>query len=156
LVSGKKIVCWDRRREIILDEAGVVKKFGVRPHSIPDWLALVGDAADGYPGIPGWGAKSASAVLSRYEHIEEIPGDPGKWKVNSISAGRAVSLAENLSTRWDEALLYRQLSTLREDVPLKEKISDLKWRGAWEKLKEICHKLGDENIPKRISRWRSS
>jgi 5'-3' exonuclease len=156
LVSGKRIVCWDRRREIILDEAGVVKKFGVRPHSIPDWLALVGDAADGYPGIPSWGAKSASAVLSRYEYIEKIPDDPGKWRISSISPGRAASLAENLSTRWDEALLYRQLSTLREDVPLKEKISDLKWRGAWEKLKETCHKLGDENIPKRISRWRSS
>jgi 5'-3' exonuclease len=156
LVDGKKIVCWDRRRDIILNEAGVLEKFGVHPHSIPDWLALVGDSADGYPGIPGWGAKSASAVLSRYEHIESIPDNPGKWQVSSISPGRAASLTESLSTRRDEALLYRQLATLREDVPIKEKVSDLKWRGAWEKLKEICHQLGDENIPKRISRWRSS
>jgi 5'-3' exonuclease len=156
LVSGKRIVCWDRRREIILDEAGVVEKFGVRPGSIPDWLALVGDSADGYPGIPGWGAKSASAVLSRYEHLESIPDDPGKWKVKSISPGRAASLTESLSTRRAEALLYRQLSTLREDVPIKEKLSDLKWRGAWERLKKLCNELGEKSLPERISRWRTS
>jgi 5'-3' exonuclease len=154
LVTGKRIVCWDRRREIILDEKGVIEKFGVKPQSIPDWLALVGDAADGYPGIPGWGAKSTSAVISRYEHIESIPADAGKWKVESITPGRASSLSESLSQRHEEALLFRQLATLRTDVPLKEKLSDLKWQGAWEKLNKVCKKLGDEQIPKRIPRWR--
>ena len=154
LVTGKQIVCWDRRREIVLDEKGVVEKFGVSPESIPDWLALVGDAADGYPGIPGWGAKSTSAVISRYEHIESIPADAGKWKVKSITPGRASSLSESLSQRHEEALLFRQLATLRTDVPLKEKLSDLKWQGAWEKLNKVCKKLGDEQIPKRIPRWR--
>ena len=153
LVSGKRVVCWDRRREIVIDEAGVLEKYGVRPQSIPDWLALVGDAADGYPGIPGWGAKSASAVLSRYKHLESIPANSGKW---GLSPGRAARLAENLAARREEALLYRQLATLREDVPLKEKLSDLEWRGARRRLKEFCHKSGDEKLPARISRWRSS
>jgi 5'-3' exonuclease len=153
LVSGKRTVCWDRRREIILDEKGVIEKFGVKPQSIPDWLALVGDAADGFPGIPGWGAKSASAVISRYEHIDSIPDDAGKWKVKSITPGRASSLTESLSLHYEEALLFRQLSTLRTDVPLKEKLSDLKWQGAWERLNQVCKKLGDEQIPKRIPRW---
>ena len=154
LVLGKQIVCWDRRREIVLDEKGVVEKFGVSPQSIPDWLALVGDSADGYPGIPGWGAKSTSAVLSRYKHIESIPDDAGKWRLKSITPSRASSLTVSLSQRREEALLYRKLATLRTDVPLKEKLSDLKWQGAWERLREVCQKLGDERIPERISRWR--
>ncbi len=154
LVTGKRIVCWDRRREIILDEKGVVEKFGVKPRSIPDWLALVGDSADGYPGIPGWGAKSASAVLARYEHIESIPDDAGKWRVKSITPGRASSLTGSLTQRHEEALLFRRLSTLRTDVPLKEELSDLKWQGAWENLNKTCKKLGDEQLPKRIPHWR--
>jgi len=154
LVSGKQIVCWDRRREIVLDEKGVIEKFGVSPESIPDYLGLVGDAADGYPGIPGWGAKSASAVLSKFKHIESIPDDAAKWRLKSISPGRASSLTESLSQRKEEAMLYRQLSTLRTDVPLKETLSDLKWQGAWERLKTVCHKLGDEKIPERVTRWR--
>lgn len=154
LVSGSRIVCWDRRREIVLDEAGAVEKFGVHPQSIPDWLALVGDSADGYPGIPGWGAKSSAAVLSHFEHLESIPNDAGKWRLKSISPGRAASLTESLSQRREEALLYRKLATLRTDVPIKEKLSDLKWQGAWERLRTICQKLGDERIPERISRWR--
>jgi 5'-3' exonuclease len=154
LVSGDKIVCWDRRREIIIDEAGVVEKYGVTPQSIPDWLALVGDSADGYPGIPGWGAKSASLVLSHYGHLEKIPDNPGKWQVNAISPGRAASLAESLSQRREEALLYKKLSTLRADVPLQEKIADLKWQGAYKRLMRFCHELGDEKIPLRIPRWR--
>ena len=154
LVSGRHIVCWDRRREIIIDEKGVVEKFGVPPQSIPDWLALVGDSADGYPGIPGWGAKSASTVLSRFEHIEAIPNDSRKWKLSAISPGRAASLAESLAQRREEAILYRKLARLRNDVPLKEKLSDLKWQGAWERLKKICYELGEERIPERIPRWR--
>ena len=115
LVSGSRIVGWDRRRNMLLDEAGVVAKFGVRPQSIPDWLALVGDAADGLPGIPGWGEKSASAVLATYEHLEAIPADPHTW---GLSASRAARLAESLAQHQAEALLFRRLATLREDVPL--------------------------------------
>jgi 5'-3' exonuclease len=154
LVSGKRIVCWDRRREIVIDEAGVVQKFGVKPASIPDWLALVGDAADGYPGLPGWGAKSASAVLSRYGHLEAIPPEPAKWKVHGLTPGRAASLGKSLASRREEALLYRRLATLRSDVPLKEKLRDLEWRGALPALRDLCHELGDDRLPERISRWR--
>ena len=150
LVSGSRIVCWDRRRDIVFDEEGVLEKFGVHPDSIPDWLALVGDSADGYPGIPGWGAKSASAVLSRFEHLESIPDDSEKWRVG----GRATRLAESLTQRWEDALLYRQLATLRQDVPLKEKLDDLKWQGARDRLKKICRDLGEEKLIARISRWR--
>ena len=156
LVDGTRIVCWDRRRDIIIDEAGVVEKYGVRPQSIPDWLALVGDSADGYPGIPGWGAKSASVVLAHYKRMELIPDDPGKWKVSSISPGRAASLAESLSQRREEGLLYKKLATVRADVPLTEKLNDLKWQGAYPRLRELCHELGDERIPERIPRWRQS
>src|SRR5215216_5198526 len=154
LVDGNKIVCWDRRRDILTDEAGVIEKYGVSPQSIPDWLALVGDSADGYPGIPGWGAKSASVVLAYYKHMESIPNDPLKWKVNAISAGRAASLAESLSQRREEALLYKKLATVREDVPLTEKLNDLKWQGAYPRLKKLCYEMGDERIPERIPRWR--
>ncbi len=117
LVSGNRIVGWDRRRNILLDEAGVVEKFGVRPQSIPDWLGLVGDAADGFPGIPGWGEKSAAAVLAHYEHLEAIPADPHTWGLPSLSASRAARLAESLTQHRAEALLFRNLATLREDVP---------------------------------------
>jgi 5'-3' exonuclease len=151
LVSGARIVCWDRRRDMLIDEAGVQEKYGVSPQSIPDWLALVGDAADGYPGLPGWGAKSASTVLARYEHLESIPEDPQSW---GLSPGRAARLAESLAGHREEARLYRQLATLRQDVPLKESLPDLEWRGAYERLKEICQEMGDEQFPKRISRWR--
>jgi 5'-3' exonuclease len=154
LVSGNKIVCWDRRRDIIIDETGVVEKFGVSPASIPDWLALVGDSADGYPGIPGWGAKSASVVLAHYKHMELIPDDPGKWKVSSISPGRALSLATSLAQRRGEATLYKELATVREDVPIKEKLNDLKWQGAYPRLNKLCSELGDLRIPERIPRWR--
>lgn len=154
LVEGKKIVCWDRRRELIIDEAAVVEKFGVRPSSIPDWLALVGDSADGYPGIPGWGAKSAATVLAHYEHIEAIPDDAGKWELKAISPGRAASLAESLAQRRTEAVLFKELATVRVDVPIQEKLNDLKWQGAYPRLKKICHELGDERIPERIPRWR--
>ena len=150
LVSGDRIVCWDRRRDIVIDEAGVVEKYGVRPVSIPDWLALVGDSADGIPGISGWGAKSASTVLSRFEHIESIPADLEEW---GLSKGRAMRLNESLTENREAALLYRRLATLRQDVPLKESLADLEWLGARERLKEFCARLGEEQIPKRVSRW---
>ena len=154
LVDGKRIVCWDRRREIIIDEKKVIEKYGVYPESIPDWLGLVGDSADGFPGIPGWGAKSASAVLFKYKHIESIPDDSSKWNVKSISPGRAATLAENLNKQKKDALLFRKLATLSDDVPLKETLSDLKWQGAHPRLKKICHEMNDEKIPERITRWR--
>lgn len=154
LVSGKRIICWDRRRDILIDEKGVLEKYGVHPESIPDWLALVGDSADGYPGIPGWGAKSASTVLAHYKHMESIPDDPGRWKVSAISPGRAASLAASLAARREEALLYKQLATVREDVPLTEKLSDLKWQGAYPRLNKLCSQMGDLRIPERIPRWR--
>jgi len=151
LVEGKRIVCWDRRREIIIDEKGVVEKFGVKPESIPDYLALVGDSADGYPGIQGWGAKSTATVLAKFKHIESIPTDPKKLP---LGLGRATTLRENLTAHYEEALLFRELATLRKDVPLKENLSDLKWQGAYPRLKKLCRELGDERIPERIPRWR--
>jgi 5'-3' exonuclease len=151
MVDGTRVVCWDRRREIVMDEKGVVEKFGVSPESIPDYLALVGDSADGYPGIQGWGAKSTAAVLAKFKHIEKIPKDPKKLP---LGLGRATTLVENLQQNYEDALLFRELSTLRTDVPLKEKPDDLKWRGAYPRLKTLCHELGEERIPERVSRWR--
>src|SRR5215211_6614852 len=107
LVSGSQVVCWDRRRDIVYDEAAVLAKFGVRPASIPDWLALVGDSADGYPGLSGWGPKSASTVLSRYEHLESIPEDSSQW---GLGSARALRLAESLRAHQEDVLLYRRLS----------------------------------------------
>ena len=150
LVSGTQVVCWDRRRDILYDEAAVQEKFGVLPASIPDYLALVGDAADGYPGIAGWGAKSAATVLARYAHIEAIPNNPSQW---GLSAGRALRLAESLHAHPEDALLYRRLATLRQDVPLQENIADLEWRGAREQLRDVCHELGDKKFPERVTRW---
>jgi len=150
LVSGSQVVCWDRRREIVYDEAAVLTKFGVLPASIPDWLALVGDSADGYPGLSGWGPKSASAVLSRYEHLETIPDDPTHW---GLEGGRARRLAERLRAHQEEVLLYRRLATLRHDVPLHERLADLEWRGAHQRLKRLCAELGSETFPERVPRW---
>jgi 5'-3' exonuclease len=151
-VSAAQVVCWDRRRDIVLDEEGVLKKFGVRPRSIPDWLALVGDAADGYPGIPGWGAKSASAVLFRFEHLESIPEDPRLWV---LELRRSTRLAESLGKQWDDAILFRRLATLRVDVPLSERLGDLEWRGALHRLRRLCREMGEEKLPDRVPRWQA-
>jgi len=151
MVDGKRVICWDRRREILLDENGVTEKFGVGPESIPDFLALVGDSADGYPGIQGWGEKSTSTVLAKYKHIELIPDDPNKL---GLGPGRATTLLENLKNNYKDALLFRELSTLRTDVPLKETVSDLKWQGATPRLKKVCKELGSESILERIKIWR--
>ena len=144
LVRRNRIVCWDRRHELIIDEKAVVAKYGVHPELIADWLALVGDSADGYPGIKGWGAKTASTVLARYKHVESIPTDPKAWRLASISPGRAASLTESLRNGRDELKLYKRLAQLRTDVPLKEKLADLEWRGARQRLKSLCSELGDE------------
>jgi 5'-3' exonuclease len=152
VVSGTRVVCLDRRREIVTDEQGVERKFGVRPEAIPDYLALVGDASDGYPGITGWGAKSAAAVLSRFIHLEQIPPDPSEW---GLPSGRAARLAQALREQWDEAILFRRLATLRTDVPLVESLADLEWRGAGDQLKDLCREWGEDGLVTRISRWRS-
>ena len=125
-VRGTRVVQLNRRTGVKLDEAGVTKKFGVPPDSIPDYLALVGDAADGYPGLAGWGAKSASAVLAKYLHFESIPADWREWQVN---AARASALAQTLSEERELALLFRTLATLRTDVTLFDDVEDLKWKG---------------------------
>ncbi|HKZ32958.1 MAG TPA: 5'-3' exonuclease H3TH domain-containing protein, partial [Vicinamibacteria bacterium] len=125
-VTGQKVICRDRRRGTDRDEAGVVARFGVPPGSIPDWLALVGDSADGIPGIPGFGEKAAAAVLARHLHIEAIPDDPASWSVEVRGKQR---LAMSLRGRREDAMLYRQLATLRTDVPLAERLADLEWRG---------------------------
>jgi 5'-3' exonuclease len=125
-VSGTRIVQLNRRTRVTLDESGVVQKFGVIPESIPDYLALVGDAADGYPGLPGWGAQSSSAVLRKFPHLELIPKDCSEWRVNAANAG---SLAATLCREWERALLFRRLATLRTDIKLFDDVDELRWRG---------------------------
>ena len=128
-VRGTRVVQMDRRKRTIRDEAGVLTKFGVMPASIPDFLGLVGDAADGYPGLPGWGTKSAAAVLARYQHLEAIPVDWREWKVN---AANPQGLARTLAEQHDLALLFRDLATLRTEIPLFDSIDELKWNGPTE------------------------
>jgi 5'-3' exonuclease len=125
-VRGSRVVCLDRVRRKTLDEEGVRAKFGVGPGSIPDWLALVGDAQDGYPGLPRWGAKSAAAVLGYYGHLEAIPDDAERW---AVGVRGAAALAAALRERRADALLFRTLATLRTDAPLTESLADLRWRG---------------------------
>ena len=125
-VRGTRVVQLDRRRNITRDEPAIVAKFGVSPRSIPDYLALVGDAADGYPGLPGWGAKSTAAVLAKFERLENIPDDWRTWRVNAFNAS---GLASTLARERDRAYLFRDLATLRTDIPLFESIDDLRWAG---------------------------
>ena len=125
-VRGTRVVQMNRQTRSIRDEAGVVAKFGVPPESIPDYLALVGDAADGYPGLPGWGAKSTAAVLGRYGHLESIPADWRDWQVNAAGAG---ALAATLARERENAFLFRTLATLRTDIPLFDSVDDLFWKG---------------------------
>ena len=125
-VHGTRIVQLNRRTRVTIDEAGVVQKFGVSPASIPDYLALVGDAADGYPGLPGWGAKSSAAVLAKFVHLESIPTDYREWRVNAANAS---ALAGTLSRERDRALLFRTLATLRTDIVLFDDVDQLRWNG---------------------------
>ena len=148
-VRGSEVVCLDRRRQRVLDESGVVEKFGVAPDSIPDWLALVGDSADGIPGIRGWGRKSASRVLSRYRHLEGIPDLSEAWDVDLRK--RAQALADSLRRHREEAVLYRRLATLRTDVPLSQELRDLAWKGApGDEFEKFCAQLGDNRLPGRL------
>jgi len=151
-VRGQRIVLWDRRRRIIYDEAGVRAKWGVAPGSIPDWLALVGDAADGYPGLPGWGAKSAAAMLGRFGSLEAIPADAADWRLPVRSAD---ALAATLRERFAEVLLYRTLARLRSDAPIPETEPDqLRWlgtpRAGW---LAFCDEYGLDRLRARPHRW---
>jgi 5'-3' exonuclease len=137
-VSGDQIVQLDRRRKKILNEQGVIAKFGVSPKSIPDYLAMVGDTADGYPGIDGWGAISASRVLMKFKHIEHIPKNVSDWMVNVSNAGR---LSSTLKSNWEHALLFRKLATLVTDGPVQNCVDDLKWIGPSDSFREICDRL---------------
>ena len=142
-VRDARIVCLDRMRRKLIDEMAVIEKYGVPPHSIPDWLALVGDSSDGYPGIARWGAKSAAAVLARYGHLEAIPDHEREW---GLALRGASTLAASLRDHRDEAYLYRRLATLRTDAPLDETLDDLRWRGARRAdLTELCHELGNQD-----------
>jgi 5'-3' exonuclease len=125
-VSGTRIVQLNRRTRVTIDEAGVIQKFGVAPASIPDYLALVGDAADGYPGLKGWGAKSSAAVLAKFGHLESIPADWREWHVNAANAS---ALADTLSREREQALLFRTLATLRTDINLLNDVDQLRWNG---------------------------
>jgi 5'-3' exonuclease len=137
-VRGTRVVQMNRRTRAIMDEAGVIAKFGVRPASIPDYLALVGDAADGYPGLRGWGAKSAAAVLARYGHLEGIPRDWRTWGVNVANAG---ALSRVLEDERDRALLFRVLATLRTDIPLFRTVDELEWKGPTDAFAPLAAKL---------------
>jgi len=147
-VRGDSVVTLDRRREIVLDANGVRDKFGVSPESIPDYLALVGDSADGIPGIARWGAKSASTVLAKFAHLENIPADHERW---GVKVRGSATLARNLAERRDDAMLYRTLATLRTDVPIDESVDNLRWSGPDRPaLEALCEELGEKALLDRI------
>jgi 5'-3' exonuclease len=148
-VRGTRVVQLDRMRRTVRDEAGVIDKFGVPPRSIPDYLALVGDSADGYPGIPGWGAKSTATVLGRYERLDAIPQDEADWAVNVRGAAR---IARNLRDAKEAALLFRRLAVLRTDSPVSGSVDELEWRGPTPGFEAVAEALG---APELWSRARS-
>ena len=145
-VVGSRVVQLDRRRDTLRDEAGVIAKFGIKPSSIPDYLAVVGDSADGYPGIAGWGSKTAAAVFSQHPHLEDIPKDWHHW---DPMIRRARPLAESLFSAWEDALLFRTLATLRVDVPVFTSIDDLLWRGPAEDFKRTIERLKAPDLFRR-------
>jgi 5'-3' exonuclease len=151
-VRGTRVVCLDRMRRVVIDEDGVVAKFGILPSLIPDWLALVGDDADGIPGVPRWGAKSAAQVLMLHGHVEDIPDNVMRWKAPIRGSA---ALAESLRDHRIEVQLYRTLATLREDAPLPETLEDLEWRGVpRDLLTAFCTEIGDPEFLDRVERWR--
>ncbi len=150
-VTGNHVVMWDRRREKVYDELGVLAKWGVLPKAIPDYLALVGDTADGIPGVPAWGAKSSATVLGAYGTVEAIPDDPNDWTCKVRGAKR---LAASLVEHREAALLYKQLATLRTDVPLAEDADALEWQGVpREPFEALCRRLGFNRLAERPHRW---
>ena len=150
-VQGDRVVMLDRIRRRVTNAAGVVERFGVDPDQIPDLFALVGDRSDGLPGVPGWGRASAAAVLRRYRRLEDIPADPSTWAVTVRGSTR---LAASLHERWDEALLCRDLSVLRTDLPVRSTVAELEWRGASRPaIDAVVAQLGDATAVERITRW---
>jgi 5'-3' exonuclease len=152
-VTGDRVVLRDRRRGLTIDAAGVREKWGVPPASIPDYLALVGDSADGFPGLPGWGARSAAAVLARFAHLEQIPAAVRDWHADVRSAG---ALNAALRAQWPDAMLYRRLATLRTDVPLpQDEADELRWLGARRgPFVALCEELGQPRLAERPHLWR--
>ena len=151
MVRGSRVVTLDRRKNTVLDQNAVREKFGVSPESIPDYLALVGDSADGIPGIPRWGAKSTSHVLERYLYLERIPPDASEW---SVTPRGAASMAASLNERRADAMLYKELTTLRLDVPLTEDLEDLHWKGVRRnEFLTLCDELGFARIKGLPHRW---
>jgi 5'-3' exonuclease len=151
-VVGTRVVQLDRRQNILRDEAGVVAKFGVKPESIPDYLAVVGDSADGFPGVRGWGAKAAASALSQYLHLEEIPKD---WKEWNPSIRKARALSESLLSAWDDALLFRTLATLRLDVPVFDAVEELRWKGPRANFEEYCRRMKARGLVDRVASAKS-
>jgi len=147
-VVGTRVVQLDRRRQALRDEAGVEAKFGVKPESIPDYLAVVGDSADGFPGVVGWGPKGASLTLSQYFHLEEIPRD---WRAWHASIRGAQRLSESLFSSWTEALLFRTLATLRLDVPVFDTVDDLRWTGPRASFEEQCRRMKSPELLSRAA-----
>ena len=148
-VVGDRVVQFDRRKGLFINESGVNEKFGVGPSSIADWLALVGDTADGIPGLPGWGAKSTSSVLSRYGHLEDIPDEAGRWDVPGLRG--AARLATTLAERRDDAMLFRTLATLVTDVEVGS-VDDWKWNGPMDEFSAICERIGAQHLLARVER----
>jgi len=147
-VVGTRVVQLDRRQNILRDEAGVLAKFGVKPKSIPDYLAVVGDSADGFPGLSGWGVKAATLTLSQYPHLEDIPKD---WRAWHPSIKKALLLSESLFSAWNDALLFRTLATLRLDVPVFDTVEDLRWKGAHPNFEEHCRRMKSPDLFRRVT-----
>ena len=152
-VVGTRVVQLDRRHNILRDEAGVEAKFGVKPQSIPDYLAVVGDSADGFPGVKGWGTKAAALTLSQYPHLEDIPKD---WREWHPSIKRARVLSESLFSAWSDALLFRTLATLRLDVPVFDTVDDLRWKGPRPNFEECCRRIKSPNLLGRVTSAKST
>jgi 5'-3' exonuclease len=141
-VRGDRVVQFDRRKRMMFNEEAIIDKFGVSPESIPDYLALVGDSSDGFPGLPGWGPRSAATVLSRYRHLEAVPPDVQSWDLNDAAALRgAVRLSATLEQKRDLAYLFRDLATLRTDTPLFETVEELRWQGPTEAFEDFAERL---------------
>jgi len=148
-VQAGRVLQFDRRRGKMFDVADIVEKYGVEPESIPDYLGLVGDSADGFPGLPGWGAKSAAAVLARYKHIEHIPRAAGQWDITVRSGAK---LAKTLADHLDEALLFRRIATLEADAPTASSVDELCWTGPADNLAEVADSLDAPDLVKRTAK----